>query len=294
MILLLRSVTVLPATGNFSIPWAVGGIAWILLTPGLPIIPLYGDGDLTIMKFIHANDECSSSPIFTSSDICPSGHIISSLNPTRGVVAGIIWLLTSGQNLLKKNLRPYTCEFASVSFFNWGCHRRRRLELSFVQSKDFFWCLCEESESVLFLFRPLLTTTSPLRNVVVTFIISSTDFEILSCSRLISSGLLSVSLRLLWYDRCFESFKYTGVPFPLYPSLWNTPFSSLLNTFLLSGHLFLGDSEWPRLRASGYVAGTSRSESFLECIPYGGRGLANGSLLVSAHGEYLRLYSRSH
>ncbi|GKF32334.1 hypothetical protein Tco_0102132 [Tanacetum coccineum] len=40
MILLLRSVTVSPATGNFSIPWAVDRIARILFTPGLPIIPL--------------------------------------------------------------------------------------------------------------------------------------------------------------------------------------------------------------------------------------------------------------
>ncbi|GJV00560.1 hypothetical protein Tco_1329830 [Tanacetum coccineum] len=55
-----------------------------------------GDGDLTTMKFIQAEVECSSSPIFTSNDICPNGHIISPLNPTSGVVAGIIWLSTSG------------------------------------------------------------------------------------------------------------------------------------------------------------------------------------------------------
>ncbi|GKF65466.1 hypothetical protein Tco_0191983, partial [Tanacetum coccineum] len=34
MILLLRSVTVPPVTGNFNIPWAVDRIALILLTPG--------------------------------------------------------------------------------------------------------------------------------------------------------------------------------------------------------------------------------------------------------------------
>ncbi|GKG52044.1 hypothetical protein Tco_0544682, partial [Tanacetum coccineum] len=39
MILLLCSVTVLPVTGNFNIPWAVDGIALILLTHDLPIIP---------------------------------------------------------------------------------------------------------------------------------------------------------------------------------------------------------------------------------------------------------------
>ncbi|GKA76500.1 hypothetical protein Tco_0782961 [Tanacetum coccineum] len=83
MILLLRSVTVPPVTGNFNISWAVDGITLILLTPGLPIIPLYGECDLTIMKFIHAEVECSSYPIFTSSDTCPIGHIISPLNPTK-------------------------------------------------------------------------------------------------------------------------------------------------------------------------------------------------------------------
>nr|GEV49764.1 V-type proton ATPase subunit a2-like [Tanacetum cinerariifolium] len=76
--------------------------ASILLTPSLPMIPLYGDGDLTIMKFIHADVECSSSPIFTSSDIYPSGDIISPLNPASGVVAGTTWLLTSKRNLLKQ------------------------------------------------------------------------------------------------------------------------------------------------------------------------------------------------
>ncbi|GJW36945.1 hypothetical protein Tco_0059865 [Tanacetum coccineum] len=102
MILLLRNVTVLPVTGNFIIPCAVDGTVLILFTHGLPMIPLYGDGDLTTMKFIHVDVECSSSHIFTSSDIFPSGHIISPLNPTSGVVAGTIWLLTSGWNLLRQ------------------------------------------------------------------------------------------------------------------------------------------------------------------------------------------------
>nr|GEW27555.1 reverse transcriptase domain-containing protein [Tanacetum cinerariifolium] len=76
--------------------------SWILLSPGLPMIPLYGDGDLTIMKFIHAEVKCFSLPIFTSNDICHSSHIIYPLNPTSGVVVRTIWLLTSGQNLLKQ------------------------------------------------------------------------------------------------------------------------------------------------------------------------------------------------
>nr|GEW04671.1 hypothetical protein [Tanacetum cinerariifolium] len=88
IILLLHNVTIPPITRNFNIPWVVDGIARILLIPDLPIIPLWG-GDLTTMKSIHAEVECSSSPIFTSNDICPNGHIISLLNPTSGVAAGI-------------------------------------------------------------------------------------------------------------------------------------------------------------------------------------------------------------
>ncbi|GKF51751.1 hypothetical protein Tco_0148218 [Tanacetum coccineum] len=60
---MLRIVTIPPSTRNLSIPWAVDGTAWISLIPGLPMIPLYGDSDLTIMKFIHAFIECSASPI---------------------------------------------------------------------------------------------------------------------------------------------------------------------------------------------------------------------------------------
>nr|GFB65826.1 reverse transcriptase domain-containing protein [Tanacetum cinerariifolium] len=39
---------------------------------------------------------------FSISDIFSSGHIISPLNPTSGVVARINWLLTSRRNLLKQ------------------------------------------------------------------------------------------------------------------------------------------------------------------------------------------------
>ncbi|GJU25485.1 hypothetical protein Tco_1164106 [Tanacetum coccineum] len=73
MILLLRNVTVPPSTGNFSIPCDVGGMARIFLIPGLPIILLCWDSDLTTMKFIHAEVECPSLPIFTSKDIWPNG-----------------------------------------------------------------------------------------------------------------------------------------------------------------------------------------------------------------------------
>nr|GFB30861.1 hypothetical protein [Tanacetum cinerariifolium] len=74
------------------------------LTLGLSIIPLYEDGDLNTTKFIQAEAECSSCPILTSSCIFPIGHIISPLNPIKGVVAGINWFLISGRSRLKQCL----------------------------------------------------------------------------------------------------------------------------------------------------------------------------------------------
>ncbi|GKB80481.1 hypothetical protein Tco_0947376 [Tanacetum coccineum] len=97
-----RIVTVPPFTGNFNIPCVMDGTAQIFLIPVLPIIPLCWDGDLITMKFIHAEVECSSSPIFTSKDIWPIGQLVSPLNPMSDVVAGIIWLLISGRSLMKQ------------------------------------------------------------------------------------------------------------------------------------------------------------------------------------------------
>ncbi|GKE51190.1 hypothetical protein Tco_1486346 [Tanacetum coccineum] len=97
-----RIVTIPPSTRNLSIPWAVDGTAWISLIPSLPMIPLYGDNDLTIMKLIHAFVECSVSPIITKSLSCPSGHIVYPLKLVNDVVAGTIWLLISGRSRLKQ------------------------------------------------------------------------------------------------------------------------------------------------------------------------------------------------
>ncbi|GJV97564.1 hypothetical protein Tco_1549141 [Tanacetum coccineum] len=91
-----------PSTGIFNIPWTIDGTACNFLTLGLPIIPLYGDGDLTTSKFIQDEVEWSSSPIFTISCICPTGHIISPLNPIKGMVAGINWFLISRRRRLKQ------------------------------------------------------------------------------------------------------------------------------------------------------------------------------------------------
>ncbi|GJS45245.1 hypothetical protein Tco_0595366 [Tanacetum coccineum] len=50
--LLLFRVITPPFTRIFIIPLAVDRTAYNLLTLGLPIIPLYGEDDLTNMKFI--------------------------------------------------------------------------------------------------------------------------------------------------------------------------------------------------------------------------------------------------
>ncbi|GJT78803.1 hypothetical protein Tco_1045528 [Tanacetum coccineum] len=104
IVVLLRIVTIPPSTGNFSIPWAVDGTAWIFLRLGWLMIPLYGNGDLTTMKFIVVLVECSPSPKDTISDIFPNGQVISLLNPIRGVVARTIWFFISGWSLLKQCL----------------------------------------------------------------------------------------------------------------------------------------------------------------------------------------------
>ncbi|GJQ91348.1 hypothetical protein Tco_0002487 [Tanacetum coccineum] len=49
IILLLRSVSIPPGTWNFNILRAVDETAWICLTPGLPMIPLYGDNLLLFL-----------------------------------------------------------------------------------------------------------------------------------------------------------------------------------------------------------------------------------------------------
>ncbi|GJV00683.1 hypothetical protein Tco_1329953 [Tanacetum coccineum] len=104
MTMLLRIVIVPYLIRNFNIPCVVDGTAWIFLIPVMPIIPLCWDGDLITMKFIHAEVECSSSPIFTSRDIWPIGQMVSPLNPMSDVVAGIIWLLISSRSLTKQCL----------------------------------------------------------------------------------------------------------------------------------------------------------------------------------------------
>ncbi|GJW12044.1 hypothetical protein Tco_1577871 [Tanacetum coccineum] len=89
-------------TGNLSIPCVVDGTAWSFLSPIHPMIPLYEEGDRTIMKSIIAIVECSSSPNDTISDICLNGQDISPMNPSSGVMAGVICLLIFRRSLLKQ------------------------------------------------------------------------------------------------------------------------------------------------------------------------------------------------
>ncbi|GKE72548.1 hypothetical protein Tco_1534589 [Tanacetum coccineum] len=154
IILLLFSVSIPPVTGNFIIPCVVDGTACIFRNPGLPMTPLCGDVDLTTMKSIHADVECSSSPIFTKSVIYPNGHFISQLN--RGLLS-LHCLANVGTTFpdwvrsfeLSFVLLPFiateSLEFPEVSLF-------RRFHLSF--SAGLFHCFASVPE--------LCATTSPL------------------------------------------------------------------------------------------------------------------------------------
>ncbi|GJW69497.1 hypothetical protein Tco_0126414 [Tanacetum coccineum] len=74
----------------------------VVLLPRRTMIPLYGDGDLTTMKFIVVLVECSPSSRDAANDICPNSYDISSLNPRSGVLVGVILLFISGRSLLKQ------------------------------------------------------------------------------------------------------------------------------------------------------------------------------------------------
>ncbi|GJY72814.1 hypothetical protein Tco_0477245 [Tanacetum coccineum] len=68
MILLLLSVSIPPVTRNFIILCVVDGTTCIFRNPGLPMIPLYGDVDLTIMKSIHVDVKGPSAPSSSPKD----------------------------------------------------------------------------------------------------------------------------------------------------------------------------------------------------------------------------------
>ncbi|GJU72934.1 hypothetical protein Tco_1264339 [Tanacetum coccineum] len=138
---LLCSVTTPSGTGNLSIPCAVDGIACIFLRPRRLMIPLYGEGDWTTMKFIMALVECSSSPSDTISEICLSGQDISQLNPKSDVVAGIIYLLISGWSFLKQcSYRTSDAEPPST-YIRW-------------MHSSMLWPLSPWNSQNLFLFQP--------------------------------------------------------------------------------------------------------------------------------------------
>ncbi|GJZ19780.1 hypothetical protein Tco_0556370 [Tanacetum coccineum] len=91
MILLLFSVSVPPITGNFIISCVVDGTAFIFRNPGLPMIPLNGDVDLTTMKSIHADVSIKAVLVSISNDDPPSiqhGGALGVLQPTASIISG--------------------------------------------------------------------------------------------------------------------------------------------------------------------------------------------------------------
>nr|GEX53640.1 hypothetical protein [Tanacetum cinerariifolium] len=115
------------------------------------MMSLYGDGDLTFMKFIRALSECSSSPKVTISDICPNG--VTAVKPDRffylppqmdALICVVIFIPVK---LIKLILVLVFCG----SGHGWQC-----LELYCVHCQDLFWCLCERSEAILSLARLVL------------------------------------------------------------------------------------------------------------------------------------------
>ncbi|GJZ54763.1 hypothetical protein Tco_0609956 [Tanacetum coccineum] len=133
MILLLLSVSIPPVTENFIIPCVVNGTACIFRNPGLPMVPLYGDVDLTIMKSIHVDVKCSPSPIFYQK--CSARRVSQRMTLHRrtcGALGGLRSpLLLSGDlpllhPLLKTGMkfrdwvRSFGISFASLSFAMTG------------------------------------------------------------------------------------------------------------------------------------------------------------------------------
>ncbi|GJU49139.1 hypothetical protein Tco_1218694 [Tanacetum coccineum] len=152
----------------------------IFLMPGLPIIALCWDDDLMTMKFIQAEVECASSPIFTSKAIWPSGQMVSPLNPTSFAVLDhftIAFIRLHASSCYS----PYRMKFAVLArlpFFHRSYHWVE-LELSFFQ--------CENSLR----FRQSAGNFPLVENTVVILYISSKDLGILSYRRLINPGCVN-------------------------------------------------------------------------------------------------------
>ncbi|GKG17632.1 hypothetical protein Tco_0362589 [Tanacetum coccineum] len=114
MTLLLYSFIMPLSTGNFNIPYAVDGTARIFLMPDLPIIALCWDGDMITMKFIHAEVECTSSPILTSKAIWPSGQMVSLLNPISNVRIRLLRMLRRQRISCAQSVRLFRLRLSLV------------------------------------------------------------------------------------------------------------------------------------------------------------------------------------
>ncbi|GJR24117.1 hypothetical protein Tco_0972644 [Tanacetum coccineum] len=102
IILLLFSVSIPPVTGNFIIPCVVDGTACIFRNPGLPMIPLCGDVDLTTMKSIHVDVECSYLYFHRVLSVPNGPFYFASRTLIYEVVSGTIYFFISGRSLLKQ------------------------------------------------------------------------------------------------------------------------------------------------------------------------------------------------
>nr|GEY08708.1 hypothetical protein [Tanacetum cinerariifolium] len=288
IIMLLRNVTVSPVTRNFSIPWAVDGTARILLTYGLPMIsfslirrdsfPDLSISSIFLFKCIHSLVVCPTSP-------WNSQNLLAFLSSTSVVISG------GGLNF------PFSRARISFGVFV------RRVNLSCFRAVIcWFWklpflkfCLCPASccfhdKNDFFRLR-LEAATYPLRNAVVTLIISSTDVWILSCSRLISSGLKQ--FLFLWSENSGSSFRCLRGCYErphLGYGLSDILRACLCPNLSLRLLLLLGvpDSEC----REGFVRNKPdlvlRSLLLPKRIPHDRRWLTKWSLLISAHGGYFR------
>ncbi|GJY88057.1 hypothetical protein Tco_0502685 [Tanacetum coccineum] len=158
-----------PNISKLSLSSSLGGRAFCVSTT-----ILHSAGTMVLLQIvtippstgnfsIPALVECSPSLRVTVSDICPNDQDISPLNPMRGVVAGInlfLFLFSAGP-LIGGSALNFTVSIARISFGVFVRDVKRSCHLL-----D-------------------LSATSPFRKAVVTLIISSTDFGMLSFSFLI-------------------------------------------------------------------------------------------------------------
>ncbi|GKB16428.1 hypothetical protein Tco_0850351 [Tanacetum coccineum] len=284
------------------------------LTSGLPIIPLYEDGDLTTTKFIQAEAECSSSPIVTKNCIFPIGHIISLLNSINGVLAGINWLLIFRRSRLKQcSYRIFEADLPSTYMwciqwppFSASIIIRPSIPLSSPRGgKEIFGlgeklyvilCLATLSQDILFPLLPSLLNTPP-----------SFDFCLgdLDSSRLILENTLVLGLRER-LDMCLFSCSLVLIVFdskyrdvPEHPSKAASdagpPRSCVTGSFPLPTMFHMADVGWLGADCSGLLMVSIFVERSSVQVPRMALTLGRSRTLVkqgSAYNRDLRTWAR--